>query len=183
VVKSEQATRAAQCPVIWRPFKAASEHRQKPRGQAQGCKFLGFAHKVAFNGMPKHSEKFRVRVRELTNRSGGIHEIPIRSMNMYAGWINYYCIASGYQHCVELDSWIRRRIRMCYWQQWRNPVTRICNLIKRGVPEDLAVKCGASQKGQWHSSKTKGIQLALSNDYLKAQGLYELRHGWITLHH
>ena len=115
---------------------------------------------------------------------GGIHEIPHDQLGLFPrGWINYFGIASGYQHCVELDSWIRRRIRMCYWQQWRNPVTRIRNLIKRGVPEDLAVKCGASQKGQWRSSKTAGIQLALSNDYLKAQGLYELRLGWIALHH
>ena len=115
---------------------------------------------------------------------GGIHEIPHDQLGLFLrGWINYFGIASGYQHCLELDSWIRRRIRMCYWQQWRTPVTRIRNLIKRGVPEDLAVKCGASQKGQWRSSKTAGIQLALSNDYLKAQGLYELRLGWIALHH
>ncbi|MDD2223500.1 MAG: group II intron maturase-specific domain-containing protein [Pseudomonas sp.] len=33
------------------------------------------------------------------------------------GWINYFGIASGYQHCVELDHWIRRRVRMAYWRQ------------------------------------------------------------------
>jgi hypothetical protein len=37
--------------------------------------------------------------------------------------------------------------------------------------------------GFWRSSKTAGIQVALSNSYLKAQGLYELRLGWIALHH
>ena len=34
------------------------------------------------------------------------------------GWISYFGIASGYQHCVEQDHWIRRRVRMAYWRQW-----------------------------------------------------------------
>ena len=33
------------------------------------------------------------------------------------------------------------------------------------------------------SSKTPGIQQALSNAYLKSQGLFALRDGWIRLHH
>lgn len=149
-------------------------------------KFLGFCFPQGrIQWHAKSLEKFRARVRELTNRNWGVSmKYRLDQLGMFLrGWINYFGIASGYQHCLEVDSWIRRRIRMCYWQQWRKPVTRIRNLIKRGVPEDLAVKCGASQKGQWRSSKTAGIQLALSNDYLKAQGLYELRLGWIALHH
>ncbi len=49
------------------------------------------------------------------------------------GWINYYGIANVYQDCVELDHWIRRRVRMCYWRQWRKPRTKVANLLKRGV--------------------------------------------------
>ena len=33
------------------------------------------------------------------------------------------------------------------------------------------------------SSKTPEINQALSNAYLKSQGLYELRTGWIKFHH
>ncbi|MGT6302489.1 hypothetical protein ACRWX2_25705, partial [Escherichia coli] len=46
-----------------------------------------------------------------------------------------------------------------------------------------AVACGITSKGPWRSSKTPGINQALSNAYLKSQGLYELRDGWIKLHH
>tara|TARA_Y100000589_G_scaffold328182_1_gene371714 strand:+ start:1282 stop:1515 length:234 start_codon:yes stop_codon:yes gene_type:complete len=42
---------------------------------------------------------------------------------------------------------------------------------------------GFTSKGPWRSSKTPGIQLALSNAYLKAEGLASLRDGWIKLHH
>jgi len=33
------------------------------------------------------------------------------------------------------------------------------------------------REGPWRSSKTLGINQALSNTYLKSQGLYELRDG------
>ncbi len=45
------------------------------------------------------------------------------------GWINYFGIANAYQYCVELDHWIRRRVRMCYWRQWRKPRTKVANLL------------------------------------------------------
>ena len=62
------------------------------------------------------------------------------------GWINYFGIASGYQHCVELDHWIRRRVRMAYWRQWRKPRTKVRNLMRLGVHVQAAVACGITEK-------------------------------------
>ena len=55
--------------------------------------------------------------------------------------------------------------------------------MRLGVRVQAAVACGITSKGPWRSSKTPGINHALSNAYLKSQGLYELRAGWIKLHH
>jgi RNA-directed DNA polymerase len=74
-------------------------------------------------------------------------------------------------------------VRMAYWRQWRKPRTKVRNLMSRGVHVQAAVACGTTSKGPWRSSKTPGINQALSNAYLKSQGLYELRDGWIKLHH
>jgi len=95
------------------------------------------------------------------------------------GWINYVGIATGYQRCCDLDHWIRRRVRMAYLRQWRKPRTKVRNLMKLGVHVQAALACGITSKGPWRSSKTPGIQQALSNDYLKAEGLASLRDGWI----
>jgi len=46
-----------------------------------------------------------------------------------------------------------------------------------------AVACGITSKGPWRSAKTPGINQALSLDYLKSEGLYSLRDGWIALHY
>ncbi|WP_390901236.1 group II intron maturase-specific domain-containing protein [Shewanella xiamenensis] len=93
--------------------------------------------------------------------------------------INYFGIANPYQGGGggDLDHWIRRRVRICYWRQWRKPRTKVQNLLKRGVRIQAAVACGITSKGQWRSSKTPGIQQALSNEYLKKAGLYSLKDG------
>ncbi|MGB0360064.1 MAG: group II intron reverse transcriptase/maturase [Endozoicomonas sp.] len=149
-------------------------------------RFLGFTFK---NGrIHWHSEtlkKFKQRVRRLTNRNWGVsmsYQL-LKTSQYLRGWIHYFGIASGYQKCVELDHWIRRRARMAFWRQWRKPRTKVRNLLKLGVRIESAVACGLTSKGPWRSSKTPGIQQALSNAYLKAQGLYSLRDGWIKLHH
>jgi len=59
----------------------------------------------------------------------------------------------------------------------------VANLLKRGVRIQSAVACGITSKGPWRSSKTPGIQQALSNAYLKSAGLVSLRDGWIAVHY
>jgi len=55
--------------------------------------------------------------------------------------------------------------------------------MRLGVHVQAAVAYGITSKGPWRSSKTLGINQTLSNAYLKPQGLYELRDGWIKLHY
>ena len=54
---------------------------------------------------------------------------------------------------------------------------------KLGVHVQAAVACGITSKGPWRSSKTPGIQQALSLEFLKSEGLYALQDGWIKLHY
>lgn len=149
-------------------------------------RFLGFTFRYGrVHWHAKSEERFKHRVRELTNRNWGVSmRYQLYKLSQYLrGWINYFGIASGYQRCVELDHWIRRRVRMAYWRQWRKPRTKVQNLLRRGVSIISAVACGTTSKGPWRSSKTPGIQQALSNAFLKAEGLFSLRDGWIKLHH
>ena len=149
-------------------------------------KFLGFTFRGEnIHWHPKTLLKFKQQIRQLTNRNWGVSmKYQLFKISQYLrGWINYFGIAEGYQLCVELDHWIRRRVRMAYWRQWRKPRTKVRNLMKRGVHVQAAVACGITSKGPWRSSKTPGINQALSLKYLKSEGLYSLRDGWIKLHY
>jgi RNA-directed DNA polymerase len=148
--------------------------------------FLGFTFRGKFLQIhPKSLLRLKQRVRQLTSRSWGISlSAKIAKLSRFLrGWINYYGIANCYQLCVDLDHWIRRRIRMCYWKQWRRVRTKVGKLISLGVPLNLAVTTGSSRKGYWHSAKSPGINLGLSNGWLVNQGLVSLRSRWITLHY
>ena len=150
------------------------------------CKFLGFTFKGGrIQWHRKTLQKFKQQVRRLTNRNWGVSmKFQLFKISQYLrGWINYFGIASGYQRCVDLDHWIRRRVRMAYWRQWRRPRTKVRSMMRLGAHFRSAIACGITSKSPWRSAKTPGIQQALSNDYLKSQGLYALRDGWIVLHH
>ena len=150
------------------------------------CQFLGFTFKSGrIQISPKSLLKFKQQIRRLTNRNWGIsmkYQL-FKTSQFIRGWVNYFGIANAYQLCVDLDHWIRRRVRMAYWRQWRKPRTKVRSMMKLGVHVQTAVACGITSKGPWRSSKTPGINQALSNAYLKDQGLYALRDGWIKLHH
>ncbi len=140
--------------------------------------FLGFTFRGKYiQWHPKALQRFKQKVRKLTNRNWGVSmKYQLFKTSQYLrGWIHYFGIANGYQRCVDLDHWIRRRIRMAYWRQWRKPRTKVRQLMKRGVHVQAAVACGLTSKGPWRSSKTPGINQALSNAYLKSQGLYALQ--------
>lgn len=154
--------------------------------EVKQSKFLGFTFsrgKIQWHAKSLH--KFKQNVRKLTNRNWGVSmRYQLYKLTLYLrGWIHYYGIANAYQKCVDLDHWIRRRVRLCYWRQWRKPRTKVTNLLRRGIATKMAVSCGATRKGPWRSSKTQGIQQALSNHYLKEEGLFSLREGWIKVHY
>jgi len=162
-------------------------NEQKSRvGPTSRCKFLGFS----FHGksLVWHSsalDKFKREVKTRTNRSKGKSvDAIIKNLNVYLrGWINYFGIAQGFQKCIDLDQWIRRRIRMYFWKQWRKARTRVRNLMAMGVPKELAIACGSSGKSYWRSAKTEGTHRAINNEFLENLGLISLRDRWVEIHY
>lgn len=53
--------------------------------------------------------------------------------------------------------WIRRRVKIAYWRQWRRSPTKVINLMKIGVHAQAAVVCDITSKVPWRSAKTSGI--------------------------
>jgi len=53
-------------------------------------------------------------------------------------------------------------------------------LIKRGVNRRDAIIKGRSSGGPWSMSRTPVTQQAMSNPWLKAQGLVSVRELWIA---
>jgi hypothetical protein len=44
-------------------------------------------------------------------------EVVIDELKLYIrGWLNYYKPSSTYKEVLELDGWVRRRVRLYYWK-------------------------------------------------------------------
>lgn len=154
---------------------------------AQGCEFLGFAfvsgRRATITVAPKKLNTFKRRVRELTGRSRGVSMTRrLTELRRYLrGWIGYFGLAQQLAEFSNLDGWIRRRIRMCFWKQWRYPRTKIRKLMELGVTRKLAILHGISRKSYWRMSRTPAMRYAMPNTWLEDQGLISLKQIWSEL--
>lgn len=150
--------------------------------------FLGFAFvksRATVNVATKSLKRFKHRIREITGRSWGVSmERRLSELRSYVrGWMGYFALASQLKLFDKLDQWIRRRIRMCYWKQWRRPKRRREMLIRLGVPRRQAIRHARSRKGYWHMSRTIASGVGLTNAWLAEQGLLSLKTLWAKLAH
>jgi len=154
--------------------------------KAEEACFLGLTFtRKRLNVSEKSLTRFKAELRRLTGRSWGVSmDYRYYKIRIYLhGWMNYFGIAMKYNDVVELDHWFRRRIRMCYWKQWRRIKTRIRELMKLGASKVQAICTGMSRKGYWHLSKTLSTNCGLSNKHLEKQGLISIRTLWIKIHY
>jgi RNA-directed DNA polymerase len=146
--------------------------------------YLGFTFQgIRIVWTERSFQDFKHRLRGLTSRRWRVSmEYRIERINQYLrGWMGYFGISKLYGPIPELDSWLRRRIRMCYWKQWRRPRTRIGNLLRLGTPRQHAFSTGLSRKGYWRLSRTMATHTGMSNEWLAKQGLLSIRDLWMKV--
>jgi RNA-directed DNA polymerase len=149
--------------------------------QISECVFLGFTFKgKQLRWSLESFVDFRYQLKVLTRRSWGVSmNYRIRKLNEYIrGWMNYYGISQYYTPVQDIDGWLRRRIRMCYWKQWRHPRTKVRKLMELGVPRKFAIMTGASSKSYWHLSKTFSTNAGMSEEWIDKQGLVNIKNLW-----
>ena len=145
------------------------------------CVFLGFTFKGKQIRWSEESFKdFRYQLKILSRRSWGVSmKHRMGKLNVYIrGWMNYYGISQYYTPVEDIDGWLRRRIRMCYWKMWRYPRTKVRKLMELGVPKKHAIMTGASSKSYWHLSKTFTTNAGMSDEWIGKQGLVNIKHLW-----
>ncbi|MGL5636926.1 MAG: group II intron reverse transcriptase/maturase [Bacteroidales bacterium] len=140
-------------------------------------KFLGFSFYKNKDGMrlrvhPKAIAKMKSKVKEHTERSKGYgNEKRIDKLKRYIrGWINYFKIADMKQLLTKTDEWMRRRIRMVYWKQWKKIKTKQRMLKHYGINEGKAWEYANTRKGYWRIANSPILSRSLGNQTLKELG-------------
>jgi RNA-directed DNA polymerase len=148
--------------------------------------FLGFTFKgTKIRWSDKAFREFKHRVKELTGRSWFVSmEYRYKKLSQYIrGWMNYFGISEYYRPIPEIDQWLRRRMRMCYWKRWRYTRTKVRELRRLGTSLKAAIDVGLSRKGPWRLARTLATHTGMTNQWLKDQGLLSVKELWVNIHY
>ncbi|MEW6490845.1 MAG: group II intron reverse transcriptase/maturase [Thermodesulfobacteriota bacterium] len=144
-------------------------------------KFLGFsfwtapAKKVRLRVAKKALEEMKERVRRLTRRSAGrsINQVVGELRSYLVGWKNYFRLADTPKVFLELDEWIRHRLRAIQLKQWKRGRTTYRELVSRGLSPDRAAQVAANTRRWWKNS-AMALHIALPNRLFDELGLPRL---------
>jgi hypothetical protein len=123
-------------------------------------------------------------IKELTGRSWFVSmDYRYEKLAEYLrGWMNYFGISEYYRPIPEIDHWLRRRLRRCYFKQWRRAKTKVRKLRKLGTSLHAAISVAISRKGPWRLSRRLATQTGMTNKWLKDQGLLSVKELWVNIH-
>jgi RNA-directed DNA polymerase len=151
-------------------------------------KYLGYTFypKKGEMGMKVHPnsiKKLKEKLKSITGRSNAM------SMEMRAtkikqtviGWVEYFKLADMKSVLKELDEWLRRRIRLCFWKQWKKIKTKHDNLVRLGTGKYKAWEFANTRKGYWRISNSPILARTLTNKYLKDQGFITLSERYLQV--
>src|SRR5262245_613120 len=104
--------------------------------------------------------KFKARIRELTRRTLGVSlpQLIVPLARYLVGWRGYFGFCQTPSVLRNLDAWIRRRLRMYIWRQWKNGPTRYAQLRRLGVSHFHAAVAAGSESGYWRMARHVTVQ-------------------------
>ena len=140
-------------------------------------KYLGYAFyrnkgECRFRVHPKSIKAMKERVRELTARSNAMsNEYRPRAVTRFVrGWVNYFKLADMKMLLRDIDQWMRRRIRMVYWKQWKRVRTRFKMLQKCGIEKGKAWEHANTRKSYWRTAGSPIMTVAIKTEQLRRKG-------------
>lgn len=166
---------------IERVLKLKVNHTKSAADRPHKRKFLGVSFYIrqgkVRNFIHRTSiARFKAKVKAITARSNGKSMAwRMEKLNqLITGWVQYFKIADMKENARRIDGWIRRRLRMCYWKQWKKIKTKHDNLVKLGIADSKAWEFANTRKGYWHTAGSCILSTSLTNEYLHKLGFMSL---------
>ncbi len=152
-------------------------------------KYLGFSfYKRNDKWRPKPHlksvQKFKEKLHGYSKRSWSVSmDYRIAKLNpVIRGWINYFRICDMKTLMKEMDSWLRVRIRMCIWKQWKTPQRREWGLRKLGMNAFWAHVNANSRKGIMAIASSGTMTHTVTIAVHKRRGLLSLADHYQLVH-
>ena len=142
-------------------------------GRVWERKFLGFRldRKKRIGVAPESLERFKAKVREMWDgrRSRTSNQLRDEWNRYVRGWWGYFQLAEARTPVYQLEKWVRRHIRKCFWLRWHRRRGRLRNLRRLGLT-GTALGVATSRRGAWRVAAQPELHQALSNSVLRRYG-------------
>ncbi|MCY1722317.1 group II intron reverse transcriptase/maturase [Prolixibacteraceae bacterium Z1-6] len=127
---------------------------------------------VSETSWKKLKQKLKVLTRKTTPMS---FDERIEKLNeVQRGWINAFRMASIQNKLVELDGWLRNRLRYCIWHHWKKPERKRKNLIRLGIEQGQAHAWSRSRMGGWRIAQSPILGTTITVERLRNRGYISL---------
>jgi hypothetical protein len=127
---------------------------------------------VAPNRWKKLKSKLKLLTRKTTPMS--LDERLTKLKEVYRGWINSFKYASMQNKLIQIDGWLRNRIRYCIWHHWKKPNKKRRSLIRLGVEPGMAYAWSRSRLGGWAIAQSPILGTTITVSRLKRRGYESL---------
>ena len=135
---------------------------------------------------PKSIARIREKVRHHTRRNSvcPMYERLTKLRQITRGWVNYFRIAKSRKAMIDLDKFVRRRLRVLLWKQWKTIGNRMRHLVKLGTKRWLAYQHANTRKSYARSGTSAILQTTLTNSYFTKLGYegFADYYYWRTTH-
>ena len=144
------------------------------------CDYLGYG--MSWHQQPRlrvatmSLSRLRARLKGLLSGARGRKMLDVieRINPALRGWAGYFKLSQSKRPLEELDGWVRHKLRCAVWRQWKQPATRVRNLMRLGLSEARASKSASNGRGPWWNSGAAHMNQALPKKLWDRLGLVSI---------
>jgi group II intron reverse transcriptase/maturase len=148
---------------------------------AYRIKFLGYGYypsqkgKVSLRLASGVAKRAKDKIRAITKRNRGksVDSIIAEINIAMTGFVNYFKLADMAEFLSDMDSYIRRKLRVIVWKHWKKPRTKFRKLLGMGLP-NIQARIAWCRKKYWRLSKTPQLNTVMGIAYFRDMGLINL---------
>lgn len=161
-------------------LKLTVNRKKSQVARAWKCDYLGYGMswhqqprlRVATMSLGRVRDRLRALLRSVRARK--MATVIERINPVLRGWAGYFKLSQSKGPVVELDGWVRHKLRCVIWRQWKRPSTRARNLMRLGLGEERACKSAFNGRGPWWNSGAPHMNQALPKKLWDRLGLVSI---------
>ena len=165
---------------ITRKLKLTVNDKKSAVDRPWNRKFLGYTmtphRRPKLKVAPGSVKRVKAHIREIVRKGRGrsLAKVIGEITPFLRGWAAYFRLSQVKNVFEEMDQWIRRKMRLILWRQWKRPRTRAKKVIRLGIDRARAYPSAYNGRGPWWNAGASHMNAAVPAKWLQHQGFMSL---------